>query len=476
MNKIKSQWAPLLGPILFLFFYFSDFGFNEKQTAFLAVFIFTVYNWLIARIPLYATGFIGVGLSCLLGVEKASDALASFAHPIVFLFLAGFLFARSMSEIGLDKRASLYILSRKFVHSSFDRLIFAIFSICAFFSLWVSNTATTAMMLPIVLGIMNSLGIRDDKARALILLGLAYSSSVGGIGSPVGSTPNIIVIGMLEELVGIKIGFFQWLSAGIPLVAIFIFIVYFYIKSQIPEECKKVDTSFIKQELEDLCPITKNEKWYLSLFITLVAAWFLPGLLGGLFGSSYPMFKTLDSRMSPGITGIFLSGLLFMFPLGNSTKLLKSSDIKNIDWGSLLLFGSGLSLGKTLFTTGLAQMAGDFLVANILGTSFFILILALTLFTIFSTELASNTATANILLPIIIAASGTLGLNPALPAIAVALACSLAFMLPVATPPNAIVFGSGKIEVSMMVKFGFLLNIIFALAISILFYFLKYLL
>ncbi|MEX0798969.1 MAG: SLC13 family permease, partial [Bacteriovoracaceae bacterium] len=200
MTNAKNILAPLLGPALFVLFLNLDLGLNRAQGVFLAIFIFVVYNWLIARLPLFVTGFIGVALSVLLGVEDATTALSSFAHPIIFLFLAGFLFAKSLNETGLDRRVSLYILGRDFIGASFERLLFSLFALTAFFSMWVSNTATTAMMLPIVLGTAKSLNIQDNKTLAFMLLGLAYSASVGGLGSPVGSPPNIIAIGMLKEL------------------------------------------------------------------------------------------------------------------------------------------------------------------------------------------------------------------------------------------------------------------------------------
>lgn len=475
----KNFWATVLGLAVFIFFFnldhfFPRLGIEPMQRRFLAVFLFTVYNWLIAVLPLYVTGFIGVALASIVGAESASNLLASFAHPIVFLFLAGFLFARAMSEAGLDKRMSLFILSRKFINKSFDRLVFAIIFLGGFLSLWISNTATAAMLLPIVLGITKSLGIKDKKTVGLILLGMAYSTSVGGIGSPVGSTPNIIVIGMLEELAGISISFYQWLLLGAPLSFLFNFIVYLYIKRQIPHDQKKVDSEYIQQELSKLAPISSREKWLIGLFITLVFCWFAPGFLSELLGKSYPILSLINERLNPGMTGIFLASFLFIFPLAAPKKLLDPQDIKRIDWPSLLLFGSGLALGKTMFSTGLAQIAGDLLVGNVLGSGYFLIILALSIFTIFATELVSNTATANILIPIVIAAAAPLGVSPALPAIAVALSCSLAFMLPVATPPNAIVYGSGAIDVPMMVKFGLLLNFVFGLIIACLFYLLKF--
>jgi sodium-dependent dicarboxylate transporter 2/3/5 len=470
INSLKKMALPLLGPFLFLIVLNLDLGLNDTQATYLAIFIFVVYNWLIAWLPLFVTGFLGVGLSVLLGVENSVVALSSFANPIIFLFLAGFLFAKAMNETGLDKRISLMILGQNFIAKSFDRLLFCLLGLTAFFSMWVSNTATTAMMLPIMLGTAKSLNIKDTKTLGYMLLGLAYASSVGGLGTPVGSPPNIVAIGMLAELANIHVSFFQWTLYGTPLAFIFLLIIFFYIRSKIPFENKHIDASFLRDEASRLPPVSSGEKWLMVLFVLLLGCWFLPGLLSGLWGSDYPFLKVLDARMEAGAVGMVLASLLFIFPFGAKSKLLQAQDIRDIDWPSLLLFGSGLALGKILFSVGLAQIAGTMIVENIAGSSVLVLFLVLTFFTIFFTELASNTATANIIIPIVIAAASLFNLNPVLLAMAVALSCSLAFMLPVATPPNAIVYGSGKVDIKVMMKFGFILNIVFGFIIALLFY------
>lgn len=473
MKTGSFKWVPLGGPFLAFAAYYLGSGLEPNQRTFLAIFAFVVFNWLTAVLPLFVTGLLGVSLSVLAGVENASSALASFSHPIIFLFLTGFLYAKAMGETGLDKRISLFILSREQVSRSFDRLLFCLFALTAIFSMWVSNTATAAMMLPILTGVSKSLNIQDRKTQSLMLLGLAYSASVGGLGSPVGSPPNVIAMGMLDQLAGIKIGFFEWTLFGFPLAVFFLCLIFFYVKKRIPAESKKLDPEFIKAQASKLAPIGAREKTLAGLFFVLLACWFLPGLLNGLLGQRIPLFQTLEERMEPGTIGLLLAGALFMFPFGRESKLLEAEDVKAIDWGSLLLFGSGLALGKILFSTGLAQLAGDLLVESLADSGYLVLIASLCFFTVFSTELASNTASANILIPIVIASAQTLGIAPQFPAVAVALACSLAFMLPVATPPNAIVYGTGLVEIPQMIRFGFILNILCAGALSLIFYFLN---
>lgn len=464
--NFSTMIRPLIGPLLFFITLFLPLDITPEAHRFLAIFVMTVYLWLEGHVPLFITGLLGVTLSIVMGIEKASTALSAFGHPIIFLFLAGFLYAKAMEKVELDRRISLSILSKEKFSNSFNGLILVLFLLTAFLSMWVSNTATTAMMLPIILGILSSLGIKDTKTKTLLLIGVAYSASIGGLGSPVGSPPNIIAIGLLKELKGIHIAFYEWTLYGVPFVILFIFMLYKYITSQIRIE-KSVDITFIKTELEKLGKTSSKEKVLLILFGLLISCWFLPGIMHALFKSN--ITQTVKDNFNTGAIGALFSTFLFIIPFKEHGPILKSEDFKTIDWGSLFLFGAGLSLGKILFATGLADMAGKLLIENILGSSLFIFLLAICYFTIFSTELASNTASANILIPILIGACTEMGINAKYPIIAVALCCSLAFMLPVGTPPNAIVYGTGLVDVKKMIKLGLLLNLAFGLIVAAVF-------
>jgi sodium-dependent dicarboxylate transporter 2/3/5 len=476
MRSFFHKWAQYFGPFLFLTILFLPLDLEVNQQRFLATFTLVVCGWLFTKVPLYITGLMGVAIAVMLGVVKADTAFAPFASPIIFLFLGGFLFARSMHKVELDKRLSLILLSRNFIQGDFNRMLLALFGLTAFFSMWVSNTATTAMMLPIILGTLHNLKIEDKNLTSLILLGMAYSASIGGLGTPIGSPPNIIAIGFLKELADIHISFVQWSLMGIPFVVVFLFFVYKYITHFLPEQLKKFDNSFIKEELKKLPPIQKEEKIITLLFILTVFLWFAPSFIGMFFEKTSPVGQFVSNRFNSGVVAVFFSSLLFVFPLKEERKILLVDDIKRIDWGSLLLFGAGLSLGKILFSTGLAKLAGDLIINNIAGGILLLLLIVLVYFTIFSTELASNTASANILLPIVIAMALELKLAPMIPVIAVAFSCSLAFMLPVATPPNAIVYGSEKVEMKTMMKVGFLLNIVFGAILALSFYLLSFIL
>lgn len=473
MNSILHKMAQFFGPFLFFTIKLLPLNLSADQQNFLAIFSLVVGLWLFSTIPLYITGLMGICLSVLFGISSATNALAAFSSPIIFLFLGGFLFARAMHKSGLDRRLSLMILSQDFIKGSFHRLLLSLYLLTAFMSMWVSNTATTAMMLPIILGTLESLNIRDIKSTSIILLGMAYAASIGGLGTPIGSPPNIIAIGFLQDLAKINITFMQWSLLGIPLTLIFLWPLYRYIIKKLPQNLTHFDNSFIKNEYNKLNPMNSNEFILIVLFLATVIFWFSPSILSLFLEKASPLAIFLKERFDAGIIALLFSSLLFIFPLKSEKKILLSDDIKRIDWGSLLLFGSGLSLGKMLFNTGLAQIAADLIINNLVGSSIFLLFSVLIFFTIFSTELASNTATANIILPIVIALMFKLNISPTLPIIAIAMACNLAFMLPVATPPNAIVYGSEKVEMSMMVKTGLLLNIIYATILSTSFYILS---
>lgn len=476
MKNTLNIKAHFFGPFLFLLILFLPMQLQSEQKSFLAIFAFVVFNWLFSSIPLYITGLIGVALTALFGVVSAKVALAPFADPIIFLFLGGFLFAKAMNEAHLDRRISLYLLSRSFIKGSFKRMLFTLYALTAFFSMWVSNTATTAMMLPIVLGTVHNLKITNKDITSLLLLGLAYSASIGGLGTPIGSPPNIIAIGMLKELAHINISFLEWTLIGTPFVIIFLFILFKYITHYLPAEYSSFDNSFLKEELKRMPSLSKTEKLIALFFLLLVLCWFLPSLIIAVLPKSHIFATFLKAHFNSGALAVFFASLLFLFPLKEKKKILSAEAIKTIDWPSLLLFGAGLSLGKVLFSTGLAKIAGDFVISGLIGGSFFVLILVLVYATVFATELASNTASANILIPIVIAMAFQMHIKAAIPTIAVAFSCSLAFMLPVATPPNAIIYGTGLVEMKKMLRFGLILNFTLGAIMALSFYLISFVL
>lgn len=459
MNFLKKYGALLVGPFLLVLLFTIPNSLNTDQRLFLGVFGITVYLWLFTNIPLYISGLLSVSVSIGLGLGPANDIFANFAHPIIFLFLGGFLLAEAFHKVGLDRRISLFLLTRSFIKGSLTRLLFALMFLTATFTMWISNTATTAMMLPLVLGVMNGLEIKDKKITSVILLCIAYSSSIGGIATPIGSTPNIIALGMLDEFSGLKISFLEWMLYTLPMATVFLGCLFLLSTYQFKNYKFKMNIEFLQKEYQELPRISKHEKATFIVFLLTVSLWLLPSFLK-LLSLKIPV------QLNPGAVAVFGATLLFLMPFNDENKLLKPKAIKNIDWSSLLLFGSGLALGKLLFNLGLAEMAGKSLQNMVAGLPLILILLTIFVVVIFSTELTSNTATANILLPIIISLASQMQLNPLFLAMGVSISCSMAFMLPVATPPNAIVYGSEKVDKKDMIKLGLGLNIIIALLLS----------
>lgn len=463
MSLVKKYGAQIFGPFLFLVIYLMPTTLEPVQQKFLAIFYLVVFGWLFTQIPLYVTGFIGVGLSIIFNVGEPTKIFANFGHPIIFLFLAGFLLARAFHNVGLDRRISLYLLTRSFINGSFTRLVFTLMGLTTMFTMWISNTATTAMMLPLVLGVIDSLKIQSKKVVSLILISIAYASSIGGIATPIGSTPNIIALGMLEEFISLKISFLEWMSYSFPIALLFLITLFLITRIQIKKYDVDFKNDFLIDQYNCLPPISTSEIFTMLIFGITVFCWMLPSLLK-IIG------VTSQFNFEPGAVGMFFTSFLFLTPTGEN-KILKSTDIKTVDWSSLMLFGSGLAFGKLLFDLGLAKLAGDFITSSIAGLPILVIFLIIFGFVIFSTELTSNTATANILIPIMISLAQSLNISPFFFSLGVSLACSLAFMLPVATPPNAIVYGSERVYKGDMIRFGFVLNIIYTLMLGLMIYF-----
>lgn len=321
MKELFNKRAHLIGPLLFLLIFFLPMNLEKDQQNFLAIFSFVVANWLFSKTPLYVTGLLGVALTALLGVTTAKEVLQHFANPIIFLFMGGFLFAKAMNKSELDKRISLFLLSRPFIQGSFKRMLFTLYGITAFFSMWVSNTATTAMMLPIMLGTLENLKIKDRYLTSVLLLGLAYSASIGGLGTPIGSPPNIIAIGMLRDLAQVNVSFLLWTLMGVPFVIVFLLLMFKYISRFLPSNLKKFDNTFIKTELNNMPVFSMHEKIISVLFLLLVFFWFTPSLFTSILPKEWFFTTILKTRFNSGIVSIFFASMLFIFPLKSKDAL-----------------------------------------------------------------------------------------------------------------------------------------------------------
>ncbi len=468
--ETRKKAGFILGFLFFLIAYFSPIlSQNPRAHNLLAIFLLIVIWWVTECIPLPVTALFIPVLITAFKIASVKEAFAPFSNPIILLFLGSFILARAMCVHGLDQKLAHSVLSLKSVANKKLRMLFALGLISLFLSMWISNTATTAMMYPIALGVLDA--SQSQKARkrettfsVILLLTLAYAASIGGIGTPVGSPPNLIAIGFLDSLVGVQINFFQWMLVGflilIPMYFALFLIMKYHIKktpAKAPIKLRSPNINSGKRKLN------RGQKNVLFAFSITASLWIFPGVISLISGRDNPVFLWLHDRFPESTAALIGAGLLFLLPTPSSKTpfTLSLKEALKVDWGTLLLFGGGLSLGFQMFETGLADAIGNSFISLGGNSASLALITLLTItFSIFLTELTSNTASANMILPIVIAVSQAASINPLPPVLGSAIGCSFAFMLPVATPPNAIVYGSGLIRLPQMIKFGFWLNIV----------------
>jgi sodium-dependent dicarboxylate transporter 2/3/5 len=423
--------------------------------------------WASGAIPVAATALLPLVLFPLLGVATIQETAAPYANPLIYLFLGGFLIALSAERWSLHRRIALYVLSR--IGSTPGIMVGGFMLITAFLSMWVSNTATTIMMLPVALAVVPMFGTETDGVldedsnpfAIALMLAVAYGASIGGLATLVGTPPNALLAGFFEQTYGIDIGFARWMLLGLPVTLVMLAVTWLFLTRRLMNESSPnvASEDFFEQELTHLGPMSRAEKRVASIFLLTATLWMLRPLLQAYFD-----FANLSD---PGIA-IFGALLLFIVPADWSKRdfLLNWTWAKRAPWDVLILFGGGLSLAAAIDSTGLAIWLGDGLL--FLGTyPLMILVLGIVGLVIYLTELTSNTATTATFLPVVAAFATELEMAPLQLAAPAAIAASCAFMLPVATPPNAIVYSSGYVSISSMARAGFWLNIAGMIVISI---------
>lgn len=413
----------------------------------LGIFVCIAFLWLTEALPLAATSLLVPILAALAGIFSVKEALTSFAHPLIFIFFGGFALASAMAYQGVDRWiANRLVLMGK---GSLLKVSALLFAATAFLSMWMSNTATTAMMIPLVLGILAQAKSDADQSEGtartsiFLLLGVAYSASIGGIGTIIGSPPN----GIAARELGIS--FQDWMLFGIPSVLILL-PVMFIVLLFMARPATKNSIEVTKQAFE----FNWHRKATLIIFAVTALSWIFSKQLAGLLG--------ITGSMDTLIALIAVIVLLYF-------GVVRWRDIdRGTDWGVLLLFGGGLALSSVLKETGTSLYLARIFSEAVSGLSLILIIGAVIAFVIFLTELSSNTATAALFVPIFAVVSVQLGAEASQLVIPLALAASCAFMLPVATPPNAIVFGTGRIPQKSMMRIGLVLNITFIAALTLL--------
>ena len=417
--------------------------------------------WVTEAIPIAATALVPLVLFPLLGIASMNAAAAPYANPVIFLFLGGFLLAAAFQRSGLHRRVALAIVAS--VGTRPDRLVLGFLTATAAISLWVSNTATVVMLLPLAMPVIALVcgegeQRKDDPFEPALLLALAYGASLGGIGTLIGTPPNALFAGFMAETHGVRVSFVRWMLLGVPLVVISVPIAWLILTRvvhRVGRTPNDATAETVRAQRQALGPVSRGEKIVGTVVLLAAVAWITQPLL---------------ARVVPAISdaGIAMTAavLLFLLPLERERPALDWASAEALPWGVLLLFGGGLSLADAIQRTELSLWLGGALVGLRAVTVFLVIVLVTTLIVAIS-ELASNTATAAAFLPLVSSLAVAIGADSLQLTVAATLAASCGFMLPVGTPPNAIVFGAGRITIPQMARAGFLIDLMMIVLVSV---------
>ncbi len=454
-------------PVLALLVYLNPFSSLPPSAHILsAILVWVVVSWATEAIPLAVTSLVGAGLCIAMGLGSAKDVLASFAHPIIFLFIGSFFLAEAFVVHGLDRRFAVWLLSKPWIMARPAGMFGAMGVATAALSMWISNTAAVAIMVPMALGVLSTIrGSWKEVAphEPGVLLLLAYGSAAGGVATMIGTPPNIVGVGLLSQQAGISISFFDWMTIGLPLagalgLGIVTVLWWFH-----PPPPTLPDPGDLLQSLRDQQKgWTRGQRNSCLALILAIGCWVGPGVLGIVLGRDSDLVAFINARLPKEIVPIFAAGLLFVLPVdfkaGEFT--LKWSQAANINWNTILLFGGGLMFGHLMVQTHLARIIGENLVVFFGSNTLWTLTAVAIGVALVITEIASNTASTSMLVPVVISIAATAGVSPIPPTLGVCFGASLAFMMPVSTPPNAIVYGTGFVPLPNMLRVGVFLNVI----------------
>lgn len=476
-ERVRRSIGLVLGPLAFAALALLRDGPSGRLEATLA---WVLIWWITEAVPIPVTALLGPSLGVLVGVGSVKEMFAPFGDPVIFLFVGSFIIAEAMHSWGLDRRFACAILSRPSVGCSTTRVLIAFGTVTGLLSMWLSNTATTAMIYPCAMSVLVALARRAsgegrevDPTRTrygtALMLATAYAASIGGIATPVGTAPNLIALGQLASLADVRISFFQWILLCGPLSLLMLAVLVSYLRWALPPEVSSIPDGVARaaEELAALGPWTPGQRNVLAAFGVTVVLWVLPGVLALVVGTDSPTYQTVQRHLPEGVVALVGASLLFVLPVSWAERRFTMSwtEAVSIDWGTLMLFGGGLSLGEAMFRTGLARRLGQALVGLTGARSIWSLSYLFAATAMVVTETTSNTAAVSMVCPLAIAATRAAGLSPVAPAVATAVASSMAFLLPVSTPPNAIVYGSGCVSITAMLRHGAVLDLV-ALAIG----------
>jgi len=460
-----------LGPILFLIILNLPFEIvSEKGDAVIATAVFMVVWWITEAVSISVTALLPLLLFPILKIMDIGDVGANYGSPIIFLFFGGFVLALALEKVNLHKRIALNII--KITGTTPNKVVLGFMIATAALSMWISNTATAVVMLPIAMSVIGLLVndadgfTKSDRNFALsVMLGIAFAANAGGVATVIGTPPNSVMIGLLENEYNIEISFLKWMVIGVPFSSLMIWIIYLVlVKWMYPNKQLKFAASkeVINDELKKLGPMSGKEKMVLAIFGVTVFLWIFRTVINGLI----PELKLNDTIIS-----IMAAIAMFAIPynLKKGDFIIDWKDTQKLAWGILILFGGGLALAKGMSVSGIVDMVSGAIAQSEISI-LFTAILLITLM-LFMTELMSNVALIAVLAPVVAGIAIGLEIPILYLLIPVTIASSCAFMLPMATPPNAIVFASGYIKVSEMARVGVILNVIAVILLVLMFQF-----
>ena len=456
----KKNIGLILGPLVYLVIklFYNPNELSEEGLAILASTLWVAIWWVTEAVPIYVTALIPIILFPLSGGLELKQTTSAYGHKFVFLFVGGFILAIAIEKWRLHKRIALNIIN--IVGTKKSNIILGFMIATAFLSMWISNTATAVMIMPVGLAIIsqlkdnpNTLENENTIFGKTLMLAIAYSASIGGMATLIGTPPNLVLAGVIKTSYDIEINFLQWMSFGLPISLLLLFICWKYLTSiayKFKDENFKSGLEEINDQIKNLGKFSYEEKLVLIVFIATALAWITQSFI----------IKKYIPEIDDTIIAIIAAVVLFILPdKSGDNKLLSWSDAVKLPWGILLLFGGGMALAKGFDSSGLAVWIGN-------QMNFFsdipliILLLVLIAMVNFLTEITSNLATTAMLLPVLVALANTIDINAYYLLVGATVAASCAFMLPVATPPNAVVFGSKILNIDDMIKKGFWMNII----------------
>lgn len=471
MSFPKKTLSLILGPLSFIILTLLEKPLGMPETAYymLGVTIWVAIWWTTEAVPIAVTALLPLILFPLTGIMKIEDTTAAYGDKYVFLYLGGFFLAIAIEKWNLHKRIALYII--KGIGTNIYRVILGFMVATAFLSMWISNTATAVMMLPMGMSIVAQL--KDNPSTVeneniyfgkALMLSIAYSASIGGIATLIGTPPNLVMAGFVQKTYGIEITFGQWIQYGLPISIILLVIAWVYL-TRVAFKFEQKEFPGGKGEIirliKELGPMKFEEKIVLVVFLLTAVCWITRSFV----------LQSLIPGIDDTIIAMASAMLLFILPTKDKkSRIIGWEDAVKIPWGIILLFGGGMALAAGFKETGLALWLGS-QIDLLIGVSLFLLVFIIIAAVNFLTEITSNLATTAMLLPILAPVALSLDVNPYILIVATTTAASCAFMLPVATPPNAVVFGSGYLRIIDMIKSGFWMNILSIIILTIFVYY-----